>query len=79
MATYFEDSAPSISAAGAALVALEEEYKRLDQDIEKLFARAGLAMQKQKILLESIRKIMLAANGGVFPPPCPERRFPELS
>lgn len=70
---------PSLSAIGTAMVALETEYADLEQDIERLLKRVGLAMQKQRICLDSLKTLAARINCGVYPPKAPYQRFPELN
>ena len=35
--------------------------------------------QKMKLCTEAIKKLLVKANNGVYPPPCPAMRFPELN
>jgi hypothetical protein len=69
---------PSISAVGGALLALDRELEDLMQQDERLMSRRRLIHEKQKICQETIKLILLNANGGVYPPPCPIGGFPEL-
>ena len=64
---YWDGKEPTISNVGHALVALEDEYNKLEQDIKMLMQRAGLAMQKQRICLEAMRKISLNIGSAALP------------
>lgn len=76
---YWEDHCVNISAIGEALTALDAEYDKLDEEVKNLFARAGLAMKKQKACVDAIKKLLAASNGGVYPEARDWPKFPELN
>jgi hypothetical protein len=53
---------PSISAVGKALIALEEEAKEMEVEAARHYARYVLAVQKQCICFESIKKLLEQAR-----------------
>ena len=59
---------PSLSAIGTAMVALEAEYAQLEYAIDNLLRRAGLAMKKQRICLDTLQSLAQSINRGEYPP-----------
>lgn len=70
---------PSISAVGEALLALDKELEALADQDEALMVKRLHIHQKMKLCTEAIKKLLVKANNGVYPPPCPAMRFPELN
>ena len=54
---------PSISAVGEALVSLEQEIARLEEEEGRLIARRQLVHRKLFICHETIRQLLLKAGG----------------
>lgn len=76
------DKNPSISAVGEALLALDKELEALADQDEALMVKRQHIHQKMKLCTEAIKaikKLLVKANNGVYPPPCPAMRFPELN
>ena len=63
-----DERQPSLSAIGTAMVALETEYAQLEYDIDNLLRRAGLAMKKQRICLDTLQSLAKSINRGEYPP-----------
>ena len=63
-----EERRPSLSAVGAAMIALETEYDALERDIDNLLRRVGLAMKKQRICLDTLQSLAQGINKGEYPP-----------
>ena len=62
-ACWGNDSTPSISAVGEALVSLEHEIARLEEEEGRLIARRQLVHRKLFICHETIRQLLLKAGG----------------
>jgi hypothetical protein len=73
------DKNPSISAIGEAILALDKELEALADQDEILMVKRLHIHQKMKLCTEAIKKLLVKANNGVYPPPCPVMRFPELN
>ena len=73
------DKNPSISAVEKALLALDKELEALADQDEALMVKRLHIHQKMKLCTEAIKKLLVKANNGVYPPPCPAMRFPELN
>ena len=73
------DKNPSISAVGEALLALDKELEALADQDEALMVKRLHIHQKMKLCTEAIKKLLVKANNGVYPTPCPAMRFPELN
>ena len=73
------DKNPSISAVGEALLALDKELEALADQDEALMVKRLHIHQKMKLCTEAIKKLLVKANNGVYPPPGPAMRFPELN
>ena len=73
------DKNPSISAVGEALLALDKELEALADQDEALMVKRLHIHNKMRLCTEAIKKLLTEANHGVYPPPCPSRRFPELN
>lgn len=76
---YDEDRVLSISAVGEALVALESEIAMLERDAVKMHSQLAHITAKQRICTVAIKKLLEAANGGIYPAPKHWPEFPELS
>ena len=73
------DKNPSISAVGEALLALDKELEALADQDEALMVKRLHIHQTMKLCTEAIKTLLVKANNGVYPPPCPTMRFPELN
>lgn len=62
-----EERRPSLSAVGAAMIALETEYDALERDIDSLLRRVGLAMKKQRICLDTLQSLAQGINQSTHP------------
>ena len=78
-ACWPESSTVSVSAVGEALLALDKELEALADQDEALMVKRLHIHQKMKLCTEAIKKLLVKANNGVYPPPCPAMRFPELN
>lgn len=76
-ACWGNDSCPSISAIGEALVALEREIAALEQEGGRLMARRNLIQQKLVICHKSIRQLLVNAGHTYKPKQWPH--YPELN
>ena len=77
-ASFSNDMNPSISATGEALIALDKELEELADQDERLMIKRLHIHQKMKQCTDAIKRLLVVANNGVYPQPCPSGRFPEL-
>lgn len=77
-ASFSNDMNPSISATGEARLALDKELEALADQDERLMIQRLHIHQKMKQCTDAIKKLLVTANGGVYPKPCPSAKFPEL-
>ena len=78
-ACWAESSTISVSAVAEGLLAIERELDALAHQDEALMVKRLHIHQKMKLCTEAIKKLLVKANNGVYPPPCPAMRFPELN
>lgn len=81
MADYYKenDVTVSVSSVGEALIAMEEEIEKLEDESARLHIRLKAITAKQRVCTSVIQKLLMNSLGGVMPPPCPKDRYPELN
>ena len=77
-ACFSSDFSPSISATGEALIALDAEMRSMEQEYKMLCIRAKHMLTKMQLCHDAIKKLLVTANDGMYPPACPSGHFPEL-
>lgn len=69
----------SISSIGEALVALDAEIARLEQEACQYYKRIAYVTEKQRICQAAIKRLLCDANGGQYPPRITPAFIPELN